>query len=208
MTVPGPLVEIGREAARRAAAAELSRSRYSHESLFERLWRWFWEAFDNLLARIGGGGTEGAVSLVLLAAVLAGLVVLLVWSLRRMTRTRRTRAAQVSADVVTSADEHRRAAEEHAREGRWAAAIRERVRALARTLEERDILSPAPGRTADELAAEAGLLLPSLHDDLTVAARLFDEVTYGEHAGSSEDYATVSALDDTLQTTEPALSSV
>ena len=55
---------------------------------------------------------------------------------------------------------------------------------------------------------DKGLLLPSLHDDLTVAAKLFDEVTYGELAGSSEDYATVSALDDTLQTTEPALSSV
>lgn len=208
MNVPGPVVEIGREAARQAAAEELSRGRYAEESLLERVWRWLWEGFVALLNRIGGGGAEGLVSLVLLVLVLAGLVALLVWSLRGITRTRRTRAAQMFADVVTTADEHRRAAEERAREGRWAAAVQERVRALARTLEERDILSPSPGRTADELAAEAGVLLPSLSGELAGAARLFDAVTYGEHRGTPDDYATVRALDDALQTTEPLLSSV
>ena len=208
MNVPGPLVEIGRDAARQAAAEELSRSRYSQESLFERVWRWFWEALAGLLDRIGGGGAGGLVSLVLLVAVLVGLVALLVWSLRRMTRTRRTRTAQVLADVTTTAAEHRQAAEEHAREGRWAAAVQERVRALARTLEERDILMPSPGRTADELASEAAMLLPSLSSDLAGAARLFDAVTYGEHSGTPEDYSTVCALDDTLQSTEPVLSSI
>ena len=191
--------------------AILSRRMYlsrSQEYLLERVWRWLLEGFDALLNRIGDGGTEGLVSLVLLVAVLAGLVALLVWSLRGMTRTRRTRASQVFADVVTTADEHRRAAEEHAREGRWGAAVQERVRALARTLEERDILSPSPGRTADELAAEAGLLLPSLTGELAGASRLFDAVTYGEHHGTPEDYARVRALDDALQTTEPALSSL
>jgi len=201
-------VEVGREAARQAAAEELSRTRYSDESLLERVWRWFWEGLFSLLGRIGDGGVGGVVSLVILVAVLAGLVALLVWSLRRMTRTRRTPAAQVFADVVTTAEEHRRAAEEHAREGRWALAVQERVRALARSLEERDILSPAPGRTADELAAEAGLLLPGLGTGLTAAARLFDAVTYGEHPGTPEDYATMCALDDTVQTTDPVLSSV
>jgi type II secretory pathway pseudopilin PulG len=208
VSVAEPLVEVGREAARRAAAEELSRSRYSQEPLLERVWRWFWEGVVALLSRIGDGGAGGVVSLVLLVAVLAGLAALLVWSLRRMTRTRRTRAAQVFADVTTTADEHRRAAEEHAREGRWAVAVQERVRALARSLEERDILSPAPGRTTDELAAEAGLLLPTLGTELTAAARLFDAVTYGEHPGRPEDYATMCALDDTLQTTAPILSSV
>ena len=208
MNVLERLVEVGREAARQAAAEELSRSRYSQESLLERVWRWFWEGVVALLSRIGGGGAEGVVSLVLLVAVLAGLVALLVWSLRRMTRTRRTGTAQVFGDVVTTADEHRRAAEEHAQDGRWALAVQERVRALARSLEERDILSPAPGRTADELAAEAGLLLPTLSTQLTGAARLFDAVTYGEHPGTPEDYATVCALDDTLQSADPVLSSV
>ena len=206
MNVPGPLVEVGRDAARQAAAEELSSSRYSQESLFERVWRWFWEQLAGLLDRAGGGGTEGLVSLVLLGLVLAGLVALLVWSLRRITRAGRTRAARVFADAATTADEHRKAAEAHAREGRWSAAVQERVRALARSLEERDILAPSPGRTADELADEAGLLLPSLSSDLAGAARLFDAVTYGEHAGTSDDYAIVCALDEGLQTTDPALS--
>lgn len=205
---PGPLVEIGREAAQQAAADELSRSRYAQESLLERVWRWLEETFAALLAQVGDGGPGGLLSLVVLVAVLAGLVALLAWSMRRVTRTRRTRAALVFADAVTTADEHRRAAEQHAQEGRWSAAVQERVRALARTLEERDILSPAPGRTADELAAEAGDLLPALSSGLGTAARLFDAVTYGEIAGTPEDYATVRELDETLHTTEPALSSI
>jgi len=208
VTLPGPLVEIGRDAARQAAAAELSRGRYSQESLFERVWRWFWETLAGLLGRAGDAGTEGLVSLVLLLTVLAALVGLLVWSLRRMTRTRRTRTAQVFGDAATTSEEHRQAAEGHAREGRWAAAVQERARALARSLEERDVLTPSPGRTADELAVEAGLLVPSLSSDLARAARLFDAVTYGEQAGTPEDYATVCALDDALQTAEATLSSI
>jgi len=204
---PAPLVEIGRDAARRAAAGELSRGRYAQESLVERVWRWFAETFADLLGRLGEGGIGGLLSLVVLVAVLAGLVALLAWSMRRVTRTRRTRAAQVLTGAVTTAQEHRLAAEQHAREGRWSAAVQERVRAVARTLEERDILSPAPGRTADELAAEARDLLPDLGGGLVGAARLFDAVTYGEHVGTPEDYATVRDLDDALQTAEPALSS-
>ena len=100
------------------------------------------------------------------------------------------------------------AGEEHAREGRWAAAVQERVRALAGSLEERDILMPSPGRTADELASEAAMLLPSLSSDLAGAARLFDAVTYGEHPGTPEDYTMVCALDEALQSTQAVLSSV
>jgi type II secretory pathway pseudopilin PulG len=208
VNVPGPLVEVGREAARQAAADELSRSRYGQEPLLARVWRWFWETFAALLARAGDGGAGGLLSLVVLLAVLAGLVALLAWSMRRVTRTRRTRAAQMFAGGVTTAAEHRRAAEQHAQEGRWSAALQERVRALARTLEERELLSPAPGRTAHELAAEAGALLPALHSGLAGAARLFDAVTYGERVGTPQDYVTVRELDETLQTTEPALSSI
>ncbi|MGZ5226857.1 MAG: hypothetical protein ACXWCS_22085, partial [Burkholderiales bacterium] len=39
--------------------------------------------------------------------------------------------------------------ESYAVQGEWAAAIRHRLRAVARQLEETGILNPAPGRTAN-----------------------------------------------------------
>ena len=43
--------------------------------------------------------------------------------------------------------------------------------ALVRSLEERDVLDPAPGRTADEAAAEAARSLPAVRGQLAWAAR-------------------------------------
>ena len=53
------------------------------------------------------------------------------------------------------------------------------MRAIVRSLEERALLDPRPGRTADEAAAEAGRALPAHADRLRAAARDFDDVTYG-----------------------------
>ena len=58
-----------------------------------------------------------------------------------------------------TAAQHRATAESYAAEGNWAAAIRHRLRAVARQLEETGVLNPAPGRTANELARDAGTAL-------------------------------------------------
>ena len=63
-------------------------------------------------------------------------------------------------------------------------AICERVRAIAAELDERGVLRPLTGRTADEFAAEAGQALPPYAADLRGAALLFDEVRYGQRVGS------------------------
>jgi hypothetical protein len=86
-----------------------------------------------------------------------------------------------------------------AAEGNWTAAIRHRLRAVARGLEETEILDPAPGRTANELARDAGARVPHLVFELSQAATAFNDVTYGERPGTPAAYQLVVDLDDHLR---------
>ena len=94
--------------------------------------------------------------------------------------------------------QHRRLADEAAADQRWADAVRERFRAVVRTLDERTLLDDRPGRTADEAAREAGRVLPDLAAGLTAAARLFDDVTYGDADAGPADDARLRALDQAV----------
>ena len=71
---------------------------------------------------------------------------------RRTMRTKRGGDYQLFEAGQLTAAQHRATAESYAAEGNWAAAIRHRLRAVARQLEETGVLNPAPGRTANELA--------------------------------------------------------
>src|SRR5262249_39468221 len=95
--------------------------------------------------------------------------------------------------------EHRATAEQYAAEGNWSAAIRHRLRAVARQLEESAVLDPVPGRTASELAHDAGRAIPNLATELTRAAEAFNDVTYGERPGTEAGYRMVADLDDRLR---------
>ena len=46
------------------------------------------------------------------------------------------------------------------------------------------MLNPVPGRTATELARDAGAAVPDLAGELTQAAIAFNDVTYGERPGT------------------------
>ncbi|MFC4058068.1 DUF4129 domain-containing protein [Planomonospora corallina] len=197
-------VDIGREEAREAAVRELARPVYPKESwwdqVVERVEDWLSDLLD-----AASGLPGGWFSVALLAFVLF-LVALPVLSMaRRATRARAGRTGELFGAVARSAAEHRAEAERHAGAGRWAEAIRERLRAIARDLEDRAIVDELPGRTADELAAEAGRALPGLAGELARAARLFDDVTYGDLPGSPEGYRDMTELDDRLRATRPAL---
>ena len=74
----------------------------------------------------------------------------------------------------------------------------------ARQLEETGILNPAPGRTANELARDAGAALPHLTDELSQAATAFNDVTYGEVPGTQAAYQTIVDLDNHLRMRAPA----
>ena len=107
------------------------------------------------------------------------------------------------AGQLTSA-QHRATAESYAEEGNWTAAIRHRLRAVARQLEETGVLNPAPGRTANELARDAGSALPYLIGELAQAATAFNDVTYGEQPGTQASYQMIADLDDHLRSRSSA----
>ena len=57
---------------------------------------------------------------------------------------------------------------------------------------------PVPGRTATELARDAGRAVPGLADELRRAAMAFNDVTYGELPGTEAAYRMIADLDDHL----------
>lgn len=190
-------VDLDRDAARDAAQQELGKLIYPRPSLTEQLLAWI----DDLLYRLTASAAEvpgGWLTVVVLALLAGAAIVVAVRIARRAMATDRRSEAALFGDAALSAAEHRAIAERHAAEGDWAAAIRHRVRALARRLEENDILGPVPGRTATELAAAAGARLPEMAERLTTAATAFNDVTYGQRPGSPEQYAMIAALDDDL----------
>ncbi|MFC4586467.1 DUF4129 domain-containing protein [Sphaerisporangium corydalis] len=208
MTVIPPtamvLDDIGRDEARRKAFEELLKPGYQQESLPNRLIRIVQEFIDDLFDRAPGGIPGGVLALVLVLLIIAALVTLIAWQARRATRSRRAADGSLFGTRERTAAEHRAEAERLAGEAQWGAAIKERLRAVARDLEHRAIVAPQPGRTADELAAAAGRELPAFDERLAEAARLFDEVTYGQAPGTAEGYQTLSGLDEALRTTRPA----
>ncbi|GIE28241.1 hypothetical protein Ait01nite_012860 [Actinoplanes italicus] len=75
-----------------------------------------------------------------------------------------------------------------AAEGRYAEAIRERLRDTVTVLTRAGVVAPEPGTTAHEITTEAGTGRPGVAPALTSATGLFSEVWYGHRpAGRPED---------------------
>ncbi|GAB1820389.1 DUF4129 domain-containing protein [Herbidospora sp. RD11066] len=197
-------VEIGREAAREAALRELADPAYPKPSWLDRLVDRVWELIRELLDR-ASGVPGGWLTLLVLVLILAVVVVALVRAARKASGSGRAAGGGLFGETLLGAAEHRVLAERHAEAGEWAQAIRERLRAIARELEERTIVEPMPGRTATELAAEAGRALPALAADLDRGARTFSDVTYGERPGTPEGYALLTDLDGAVRREKAAL---
>ena len=208
MTLAVPLgvpVTPDADEARRWLLDELADEVYrqAEPTLFVRALEWLLDRLTAIELPQGPGSQVLLVGLLLLLA--AAVVVALALAGPVRVSRRRARAA-VFEDVVRAAADHRRAADEHAAAGRWADAVQERFRAVVRSLEERALLRPAPGTTADEVADRAGTVLPDLDPDLRAAARLFDDVRYGGRPATSEHDAGLRRLDGAVTRARPALS--
>ncbi|MFF5344123.1 DUF4129 domain-containing protein [Streptomyces althioticus] len=201
-----PPVTLPRDPAREAAERELSKQMY-HEndpSWLQRALEAFWDWVDDLLGAASTATPGGALGLVVIVVAALAVGAALWWRLGT-PRRRPVTAPALFDDRPRSAAEHRAAAEAHAAQGHWNQAVQERMRAVVRALEERALLDPRPGRTADEAAAEAGRALPAHSDRLRTAARDFDDVTYGGRTASEDTYRGLTALDGDLERAKPAL---
>jgi len=195
----GGVPPVGRQAAQRLARAELSKAIYHPQpSLTARVLHavasWLGTVFR--ATQQLPGGWWAIVTLIAVAVVVASIVLARIGPLARAQR--RARELAGPARPLTASD-HRIAATRLAEAGDFAGAICERVRAIAAELDERGVLRPLTGRTADEFAAEAGQALPPYAADLRGAALLFDEVRYGQRAGSRPGYDRVTELDTRIR---------
>ncbi|WP_165989929.1 DUF4129 domain-containing protein [Streptomyces sp. YIM 98790] len=200
-----PPVVIDRDAAREAARDELSDDVYAEHrpGLLRRISDW---VYDNLLDPVltGALSTPGG----WLGLLLLGLVVLaLLFALRKRLGALKSAASTARPGLLSgpprSAAQHRAAADAHAEAGRWNEAVQERMRAIVRSQEERALLEPRPGRTADEAADEAARALPALGAPLRAAARTFDDVTYGGVPAGPQDHDRLHRLDEEQRRTRP-----
>jgi hypothetical protein len=202
---------IGRDEARELARRELDRPIYHRDdpSLLERLLRrlgeWLSELLNSMPGPGRGGSGGGWIALIVIMVLLLAALAFVFWAMRGRRSIGSDRDALLE-EVPSTAGDHRADAARHAAEGRWADAIRERLRAVARDLEERAILDPRPGRTADELAAEAAQALPDLAEALEAGVRVFDDVWYGDRPGTREGYERLVMLDELVlgATSRPA----
>jgi type II secretory pathway pseudopilin PulG len=197
--------DISRGPARQLARHELARSIYrpsAWQRIVNAVQRWL-----NSLFGSAGPGRSGWWTLIVLIIVAVLVVSAVIFWIGPAGRARRQRAAAVLTGEHLTAADHRRRAELHAQAGDYAAAIIDRVRAIAVELESRGVLTPRPGRTASELAAEAAAALPGSATALREAARLFEDVRYGGRAGTQAGYEQIRDLDARIQAARtPAVS--
>jgi hypothetical protein len=197
MSSPSPLTRTG---AQRDAQHELSKAIYHRgdDPLPVRAVRAFGRVVDHFLNKAFAGGISGSGGALALALLVAVVVIVVIWRVGVPRATAAAGGVLPSGRPVRAAD-HRALSEHAAAAGDWDTAVLERMRAVARELEERGILEPRAGRTATELAGEAGQRLPLAADELRSAAQTFNDVVYGGIEAGTTDLQVVIAADRAVQ---------
>lgn len=162
----------------------------------------FWARIGHDIAQLFNGSANaipgGWFGLVVFGVIIAVLVIaILTWA--RPSSRQRTLARSVLGGKERTAQDFRRSAIRFAEAGDYSQAIVDGVRAIAAELEERGVLPPRPGRTANELAAEAGGELVDLAPDLRAVTRLFDDIRYGDRPGTQAGYELACLVDRRVQ---------
>ncbi|MDQ0768545.1 hypothetical protein QF031_001294 [Pseudarthrobacter defluvii] len=190
--------------ARRWAAEELAKPEYREAapSWLDTLWRNF---LDWLQSLDGSPGDAAPVPSPVIALVIAAIIAAAVILARPRLNARARKARDVfEREVTMSAVDYRNRAETAAGAGKWGDAVVDRFRAVVRSAEDRTILDPQPGRTADEAARALSVPFNSEAARLARAAALFDGIRFGNRAAGSSDYQEMVGLDAALEATRPA----
>jgi uncharacterized protein DUF4129 len=194
-----PPIIIDRASAASEARRELSKRVYhaADRPPLVRFIDWIDHRISHLLDRAANASPGGAVGLTIIVLVVVALL-LLIWRRLGAPTLRRTERALFESREQTAA-EHRRAADEFDAAGDYAQAVRERLRAIVRELEDRAVLEPRAARTADEAATETAAVVPALGGGMRGAVRIFDEIWYGGRAATATDSEAVRQVDDRVR---------
>ncbi|MGF7236206.1 MAG: DUF4129 domain-containing protein, partial [Frankia sp.] len=184
---------ITRNGARDDARRELSRGIYAAQrpGPLRRLITWIGDELTRLWDRIpapAGGHGLGLLGIVLLVA--AAVLVIRFW-LGPVRRGGRSDDADVFGPTTRTARQLRAEAESLAGRGAWAEAIRARMRAAVRSMEERGLSEPRPGRTLGEVGRDVATYAPGAAKSFARATDVFGDVWYGGRPAGPEDYRTV-----------------
>ncbi len=198
-------IDIGRDPAAEAARRELAKAVYaqSRPSVTQQIVGWVVDHVLAAIARAASLAPGGSVGLVVLVGLLVLVVVVVLRRTGSVLRSGPAQDGRLFTGRPRTAAEYRAAADTAAAVGDWDEAVRQRFRAVVRSLEERDILEPRPGRTADEAAAEASRDLPLCADALRAAAYSFDDVAYGGRAQDQQADTALRELERQLAAARP-----
>jgi hypothetical protein len=117
------------------------------------------------------------------------------WRWRWPWRRRRVPAEEAEAEAVPDeteelpelpAETFRSLADRLAAQGRFAEAVRERLRGIVRELVDAGVVQNRPGWTMTELAAVAAGARPAVQPPLDAASRLFSDIWYGQRPAGAE----------------------
>lgn len=193
-----------RDTAREWLSSELQGPEYAErESLLSRLIGWVLDWLNGIdwpVAAMAGPQLGIAIG------VVVAVILVLAWLVAgpvRLGRERTSSAEVLDADDARTAAQMRTAADAAAASGDWNTATVERFRAVVRALEERVIIEPRPGRTAQEAAADSGVRLPAQAAGLRSGADVFDGVEYGDRVATPQDDADLRALDAEVTKARP-----
>jgi hypothetical protein len=194
-----------RDTAREWLGSELQRPEYAErESLLRRLINWL---LDRLNSIDWPGASMSGSQLGIAIVVIVVVVLVIAWLVAGPVHLGRGRAASakvLDVDDARTATQMRAAADAAAGSADWRTATVERFRAVVRSLEERVVIEPRPGRTAQEAAADAGARLATQSAGLRSGADLFDGVEYGDRVATAADDAALRALDAEVTAARPA----
>lgn len=183
---------------------ELSKTVYqdAKPGLLERLLTTIGQWLADVLRNVTAVDPDLGVVLIGFGAI--AVILLAVWLIRprRNARTRELPGIFDGTTVHTAA-EHRAHAAAAAGNGRYDDGLTEILRAVIVSAEERGVLDPAPGRTADEVSALLQSVFPGRRSGIGWLTSRFNEVRYGNGSAGAGDYGRAAALEEALQGEHP-----
>lgn len=201
-----PPVLPGAEEARRWAAEELAQPEYREAA--PGWLQTLWDDFLDWMASLDPSGTpDTSVPGIAIAVVIAVIIAAAVIVAKPRLNAKAKQGHEVfEPDLVLTPAAYRQRAEASAAAGKWGDAVVDRFRALVRSAEERTVLDPQPGRTADEVSRDLAVPFRAEAQRLGHAAATFDAIRYGNWAAGAGDYQEMASLDSALDSLKPARS--